>query len=429
MTKPLEFGTYEIKGIMEIHDSAIKSILDYLYNKGYDSYTFEQDILPQVGKNWVEKKGTWPKRVARKLKALKIAIANDHLSMIGKMARESCITGEDYLLHVVNKFNWSGGYGDGGSCYWNSKKDAKRMIVDAGGGALLLHKPNEDRIARCWWVPWNEHLILFNGYTINGDNMSLTSFSRMVMDLTERTYYRKVSLNNRGTADGLLWINSSMGFLVGDQTIQDTVEVELDLLPYCCECGQKFTETENIIDYRSYCDECYHDGCKHPRIRCYDCGDYINEENSYYSDITNQNYCEECYNEIFSSCEYCEADGITSDGHVVDGKWYCRHCFRDLFVECVECGVSVRIDDVGFGSRDNFCCESCREKLIEVCDQCGEEDWKTDMHYSGGESYCYCCTRIYFTKCYQCRQWVRRTDIYTMAWGHVCSKCVVEEVA
>jgi hypothetical protein len=428
MTKPLEFGTYEIKGIMEIHNSAIDAIISYLYDKGFDTYTFEREVLPQVGKIWVEKRGTWPKRVAKRLKILKIHIENNDLAMIGKIARESCITGEDYLLHVVNHFNWNGGYGDGGSCYWNSKQDAKRMILDAGGGALLLHTPNQEKIARCWWVPWNEHLILFNGYTINGDNMSLTSFSRMVMDLTERTYYRKIGLNNRGTAEGLLWINSCMGFLIGDQTIQDTVEVQLDLLPYCCKCGEKFTEEENVRDYKSYCDKCHNN--YHKSLRCYDCGDTIYDEDAYYSDITDHHYCEECYNNTFFCCDSCGNDGFSDSGHIVNSTWYCEHCFKEYFVECHECGHIIHRDDADFGSHDIFYCESCRDRLFIICDQCEEEDWKSDTYRDeDGKNYCYNCTRIIFAKCHQCREWVRKTDIYTMAWGNVCSECVIEEVA
>jgi hypothetical protein len=430
MTKPLEFGTYEIKGIMEVHSSAITTILQYLYDKGYDSYRFENEILPLIGTSWVEGRGTWPKRVARKLKALKITMANDHLAMIGKIARESCITGDDYLLHVVNKFDWNGDYGDSGSCYWNSKRDAKRMIVNAGGGALLLHKPDESKIARCWWVPWEKHLILFNGYTISGDNMSLTSFSRMVMDLTERTYYRKISLSNRGMSDGLLWINSSMGFLVGDQSIQDVVQVELKLLPYCYECGETFEEEEHVDDYRTYCPDCAEGDCRKARLRCYECDDDIDEENSYYSEHTHQYYCESCYDEFFVYCGSCGEDHWRREGHIVDGEWYCNNCFNNQFVRCDECGLVVGKDEMGDCPHFKFYCESCREKLFKVCDQCGYEEWKEDTHYDeDGESYCYNCTRIHFTRCHQCRMLAKKTDIYTMAWGDVCCECVVEEVA
>jgi hypothetical protein len=420
--KELVEGRYEIKGIMEISVGALRNI-----SAGW----FETEVVNIIGNDWATKRGTWPKRVARRLHTLKVAINNNDLSKIGKIARESCISGEDYILYVKKRIDWrQGDYADDGSCYWNSKKDAKKMVVDAGGGALCLHLANDEKLARCWWVPWKNSYVLFNGYTMRGDNMSLTSFSRMVMDLTEMTYYRKVRLSNRGITSGLLWINSEAGFIVGNKDVQQIERVDLDILPYCHSCGERFEEEENIDDYKSYCDSCWDEDDN--SVECYSCGRRVSEGDEYYVEAEDHYYCQHCYSERFSYCSNCDNDARRNRGANINGEFVCEECLDEYWTKCHECGKWVPNDEAIHPScSDEGYCQECADELFVVCDKCGEDDWKEDTVYKHGIRYCYTCIRRYFEKCHGCREWTDRTELFNMADGNYCEHCVTrrEEVA
>ena len=101
-----------------------------------------------------------------------------------------------------------------------------------------------------------------------------------------------------------------------------------------------------------------------------------------------EDYCEDCYGELYSSCEVCGEDVAIDDLHCHGDSFYCQRCFDENFTTCDDCGETVANDDCACRSRCQTICNNCYEDNYFTCERC-----ETVCHYDryGDDGYCCDC--------------------------------------
>jgi hypothetical protein len=413
--KTLECGEYSVLQRDEVSSSAIRQIKTYIGDNTEDETDPNRlfkigQAVDSVGIDWITNRGTWPKRLAR---ALKKTASTNGTKMI-----------------VQDSIDWSRGtYGDDGSCYWGDRSGAKDMILENDGFALLFHGPNNEPLARCWCLPWESSYILFNAYARHGEAIELTTFARVVQDITGLPYYRKINLTNQGTASGTLWINSNMGFVVGPAEVAETESVDLDIEkqePRCCCCGDDCGDDSYQHDGESYCSDCFYERF----TTCHHCEETISNDYSYrIGEDGEYDYCEDCYQELARTCQHCDTEGFKDDMYDFDGDWYCEDCYNDNVTSCHECGDDIWIEDASEHDGEYYC-DHCFSVRTAVCYNCEERILRDDSTTLGHRVYCEDCAEDLF-ECAFCGEVLERTggELESEDGRLICDHCECGEVA
>jgi len=131
--------------------------------------------------------------------------------------------------------------------------------------------------------------------------------------------------------------------------------IEETLTRECEECGTIF---ELGDDRETLCDECR----EHYYI-CDRCGERVHEDNLCTSN-NYENFCEDCYNDVYTTCEHCGHEIRRRESTYAHGDYYCHGCFSDLFTYCHRCDEIIHIDDANFNEDDDeYYCDACYERV------------------------------------------------------------------
>ncbi len=237
-----------------------------------------ENNLPKLPTNWQwvwegedgpnECQGTLPKRLrAYMARTYNHKLSDDLLQTIGTLAHSFTEDTNIYYVDVTSKINWrSGEFGDEGSCFWGGRSAARNILTFQGAFAIRLYRPttndnlyslvtemnhiidqwtrcpcpvHQDAVAaarreidawlrpaegslpnlrgrgRAWVVPDAPEVgqvLLFNAYP---KNLKLEVFARVMAMLLDETEYHSISLQNRGSTGGIIYINSGAGVVVG----------------------------------------------------------------------------------------------------------------------------------------------------------------------------------------------------------------------
>lgn len=128
----------------------------------------------------------------------------------------------------------------------------------------------------------------------------------------------------------------------------------IDDTPYCrecapeCACCGEYTYFEDLLENahgNHVCQPCL----ENLHFCCYGCGEWFDEDReSSYSPAGGGVYCETCYNERFTTCEYCEEGFPHDEICTVDGKDVCHNCLEEFASPCDQCGemhLDTRLTD------------------------------------------------------------------------------------
>ncbi len=122
-------------------------------------------------------------------------------------------------------------------------------------------------------------------------------------------------------------------------------------------------------------------------VTCANCSKQVKEERSQYAE--HQYFCQDCFDELFSSCNHCGDIGYSDDMHSTpDGDVYCESCYNAHYVECYDCERVVAIDDARH-SGDRAICERCYDRNYFYCESCDGVYHNDDY---GSDGYCQSCT-------------------------------------
>ena len=333
----MEEGRYQIRKASFISASALAEIKERLrgrLTKPGEEITDKDlnGLIDEIGTEWATRQGNWPKRFAKVIKnRLGERLDNNFLSIIGKIARESCVehTGRDLI--ITKQFDWiPGTYGDRGSCFWGSRAGAKIILQNNGGMALLIHGPNDVPLARAWCVPYGSSYIVFNCYTVGSCSITLTTFARAMSDIFNFAYYRNIDLTCRGVNCGPLWINhhneasfweGGRAYIIGSPQISTVEKVDLDYALYCSNCHEECRREAYVDSGDVLCGE-----CKASAIYCRTCGRRVRYEDTV--SVGENLICQNCYERYYDECSACFR--IVQRGELQDesGRRYCEDCFE-----------------------------------------------------------------------------------------------------
>lgn len=272
--------------------------------------------------------GTFTKRVAKYyFKSYELKCPPSFLQKIGELARVHSGEATHYKFRFVDEFNWTpGDYGDSGSCYWGSNSEALNVLTDNAARAVLFEEPIR---ARAWVaenLPENDLIIVFNGYGFSGD--STLSIARILAHW-KGVSYKRIELRNHNVDNGTLWINAGRGYIVGP-----------------AESLERWAE----FDFQ----------WGEPRS-CENCGCGVNDG---YWGVDECLYCEDCYYEIFDSCEWCSETYYHDDMYWVGDSRFCNHCFERQCFVCYRCGEPYRNSEAHEHEDGYAYCEACISEIL-----------------------------------------------------------------
>ena len=145
--------------------------------------------------------------------------------------------------------------------------------------------------------------------------------------------------------------------------------------PICIQCGSRHEVEDNI-------------NCCAPSIICANCGDRIDEDDSYYVD--GEYYCEDCV----TYCDECEEYHRRCDVRYVEStdRYVCDSCLDNNYTYCDECMEYYPDDQMRYvESTGRDVCDNCLENNYEYCARCDEYYLYEDMKYHDDNFYCEDC--------------------------------------
>jgi hypothetical protein len=302
------------------------------------------------------KEGKLTKRLSKLVKTMGYELDQEQLSRIGAIIANHAIG--EFTYDITDQFNWSAGdFGDGGSCFWGDRRDAKGMMMDAGGLALRFFDDDGRGNARCWVMPYKDTWICFNAY---GCSLELV---KTRLSFIYPTYHTKfIKLSNYHETAGTLYINRELGMLV----------------------------TEKVSTWKGVSMEVGEEGS---RYRCEDCNERIREGNEVYIERRASYICEDCYHSDYSTCEGCERICQCEDMNSFDirvrrgGIWLDRECYRceecqsEDFDQCEYCDFYIPVNEDLTETLDGYVCGHCIENHYSRCEEC-------ESYYRQGEGCC-----------------------------------------
>ena len=334
-----------------VSEEGLEKISDYLF----DHYKIE---LPEDWPaNWVipkgEYAGTFPKRLANwAFKEHGVKLSPQSISEIGNLARANCPNEISYTFDFTCKFDWEAGdFADGGSCYWQGRKNARIALQEAGCYAIRFYNPWGRGWARAWVWPCGGGFIVFNAY-----GMDQIQVARILADYLGMTYGKIESLCNDGSSDGDIWINADgKGYHVRPHAVKQYEKYDLG------------------IEVK-------------PQYTCERCNAELDEDHGY-NTPDGENYCESCYDEYCFVCYRCHDTAWRGDSRGVGDEYYCKRCFRQYCFVCGDCGEAALTGE-SMEIDGNTVCQSCADGY-PVCDYCKEITQSVTRHE--GESLCNTC--------------------------------------
>lgn len=328
-------GTISNEGIIKINNFIARQ---WLKAEDWQKLNPETSLyyLPQLPIDWSyvwlikegEYRGTFPKRVRSYYhKAHGLKCLDSFITELGNLARRYSESTSAYHFEFVNRFDWrDGDFGDSGSCFWHQNAGALDMLTDNGAWAIRFYDDNGKGFGRALVVMIESDLyVVFNGYGFYSDDTFI--IARVIAQFSGLTF-KRIDLMNNGMDNGTLWINGSgIGYIVG--------------------------KPETVAGYSDYdfgWEDIYRD-------ICYRCDRPVFEDDLYFG-LDDNPYCQDCFYEIFDTCESCYETHWREDiTHTGDHRYLCHDCLEKLgYEECADCHEIYRADDMTL-HEDQWYCE------------------------------------------------------------------------
>ncbi|MGB1284973.1 MAG: hypothetical protein ACPG7F_00450 [Aggregatilineales bacterium] len=335
-------GTISDSGIVAIQQYIrMQRFTDDLWTAKNPDSSYTGSLLPALPDDWHwqwtvkgrgDYVGTFPKRISKYFyKKYEIKCPAEFLQQIGNIARQHSDDESSYLFDFTAEFNWQDGdYGDSGSCFWGGRSGAREMLAENGALAIRFYHPDKTGKARAWLFKQREgQYIIFNGYGFKSD--STLTITRVFSQFTGLSY-RKVYVQNHGTDNGTLWINSGRGYMIAspDKLPDSKIEIELNWHDVngetCNECEDSISEDDTYHDPDGvqYCRDCFYDVCD----TCYDCSETAWRDDMSYVESGGYDICESCYDRNYTRCEGCDEIFHNDDIQNIKDVYCCTECAK-----------------------------------------------------------------------------------------------------
>lgn len=307
--------------------------------------------------------GTFPKRVSKYyFKSHAVKCPNSFLQELGNLARQHSEDSAAYYFEVVDSLHWQAGdFGDNHSCFWGSRNSAREIMESNGGMALCFYDAENKGYARSWLARLDDNLfVVFNGYGFKS-NPTLT-IARVFAQFTGLSY-KKINLSNHGATSGTVWINSSIGYIIGSaDKIADYHKHDLqwhkqpgmtDDTIACSDCEDEINEDEiyHSPDGEPFCHDCFYDRYSY----CHDCDEATHHDDTYYIEHEGYDVCENCLDRNYTRCDECDEFYRNGQTTYIDDRDLCSDCLEEYCEHCTKC------EDLHHNSAlTNGLCENCQ---------------------------------------------------------------------
>lgn len=207
------------------------------------------ELAFEITWKWLdEKKMPLPRRLSDFLiKYGDYRLSSSFWGSLGNEIREKTPMVSEYCLRITNQFNWTpGAFGDGGSCMFESRSSTKQAMAESGKFFALQHftSDNSDNprgmavmlkdwgtyysASRCWLFPTSvfinnveeDIVVCFNSY----GRYPLQQLAKLVQALTGAETTKRVSVSNRNSTCGGVYVNSGGGIVVGSERALSMIE-------------------------------------------------------------------------------------------------------------------------------------------------------------------------------------------------------------
>jgi formylmethanofuran dehydrogenase subunit E len=366
------------------------------------------EIMELVEPVWATKRGTYPKRLAKTLRAHGHTATPALMGAIGQIAADNSSRTDEYYFRIDREFTCEesgfqydmGEHGDDNSCYHPGGQYAHAPYdIEAAGGMLLrTFEPasvatgyHDERspdgqirhyagIARCFLVPtyvagdgdYLDTLVMINGYCNPGYSHDLLHMARLVATV-EGIAYRKVRVRD---VWGNIFVNGDSGYLLGPwEAIHDVKSVDVyvtssgrtptRVVYNCASCGERYYDEEDltVVGDDLICPECL----RIDYIPCRRCGEWTLKWNA--PEVSGEQWCRHCADEYSTVCAQCGERHPKTETYKVGREVWCEDCFNRYAVECSECGCYSAPGDIYETTGRSLCWDCAHNR----CAQCGEE--------------------------------------------------------
>ena len=138
--------------------------------------------------------------------------------------------------------------------------------------------------------------------------------------------------------------------------LDDKIEVELK----CRNCGKDLEEDNFKVgaDDENYCDNCFSELF----YECEECDRTIRQDDACNTD-DNEIFCRDCYDEKYTVCVVCDESLLRQgdETYCYDENYYCSDCYDERFSSCSGCNNSFHVDDLWYDEHnDEYLCGNCR---------------------------------------------------------------------
>lgn len=134
-----------------------------------------------------------------------------------------------------------------------------------------------------------------------------------------------------------------------------------------CELCNELVERSEINSESDCCEPCTDENF----CACESCGTLTHDDEIHCGEgsLSDQYFCESCYNEQHTSCVNCREVMENSDSTSSEsGDDYCQSCYDDNFFCCQGCGEETALDEC-HSTDDGMFCETCAPNDGEECEQ------------------------------------------------------------
>ena len=395
----MEYFTLAANGI---EPAGLVRIAELLTNAGIPA-----EIMELVEPIWANKRGTYPKRLAKALRKSGYVATPALMGAIGQIAADNSSRREELWVRVDTKYPTEesgfpydrGAHGDDGSCYHPGGQYAHAPYdIESSDGMLVRtfepstpvngyhfdSVPGESvqhfaGIARCFIIPctyhdseggYHEGLVMINGYCRHGYSQDLLHLARLIAT-AEGLSYRKDAVQDHF---GRIFINNNSGYLLGEwESICNVRSVDIYVKTsgrtpsrtmYSCDsCGLRYEEEDlTVIGDDLICPDCL----QIDYFSCRRCGEWALK--SFSTSVSGEQWCCHCADEFAVECAQCGALHLKVEVHRIGREYWCENCTDKYAMECAGCGALHAPEEL---SKDN-CRYFCRERSRIMCCACGE---------------------------------------------------------
>lgn len=329
-------------------------------------------ILQATGIEQTTKQGKIAKRIAKELRKLGMnkKEIDDGIGALGQAINalyERAIVVNFCPNYTIGKME-RGVYGDNRACFYGGMKDNRYAMADNSNYGVMLVSLIENETARpsgrCW-------IVTDSGLRLN----EVVTESLIAGEEAAVGFFNWYCNDALKMGDILSAVAKGLGLSVESSICLDDTGIYQNGDAKALYSGHYYYDMEiEPISGR----------------KCYNCDCVMDDDRTY--TVRDNDYCEDCFNEIFYTCEACECDEyFTSDEicHTQDtGVYYCEYCarngrrFRNWYgqqtgsaplYQCSHCSDWYQnVDNVRITEDTNeVYCESCADRRCHFCEKCG----------------------------------------------------------